>query len=329
MILLSIVIPTKDEGDNLRALCESLLKQSYKEFFEVVIIDDSSPHYEEYVRSCINVLKDAGVGVKYLRGNGKGVGSAMLKGLEVANGEYVFCLDADNVLENCFMDKVVHHLMRGSFVSLLSKGMVEKGISALFYAEQLRAFLRGGLRLHKRYGFVNVLYIWRRNILLRESKLVNVKLSLLDQLNLKGLIREHAKLLNEHIHIDEILVKDIRHVFENFDIRFIYRRLLWYYRSWGGVKQLIKLKDVKILLSLPFIMLVLLLAFASVVGLINLMSIFLVYLTLLTTTIHVKTRRSYLQALIGTFWLPLLLLLKSVLTYYIILKRESVNSVSR
>ena len=59
MILLSIVIPTKNEEDSFRTLCGSLLKQAHKEFFEVVMVDDIDPHYEECVKIYVDALRGA------------------------------------------------------------------------------------------------------------------------------------------------------------------------------------------------------------------------------------------------------------------------------
>jgi glycosyltransferase involved in cell wall biosynthesis len=92
MVLLLIVIPVKDEGQNLIELCESIARQCCKEYFEVVIVDDSDPEYEEHVTRCINIMKGVGVNVKLLRGERQGVDVAIYKGLMVANGIYALFL---------------------------------------------------------------------------------------------------------------------------------------------------------------------------------------------------------------------------------------------
>jgi Glycosyltransferases, probably involved in cell wall biogenesis len=125
--ILTIVIPTKNEGVNLKILCESLSRQSFKELFEVIIVDDSDPHYEKLVTSCISVLEDAGVKVRYLKGCGKGVGAAMLKGLEASNGRYVLFLDADNVLEENFMLEVMPLLVRGMLYPFFQEALSRRG----------------------------------------------------------------------------------------------------------------------------------------------------------------------------------------------------------
>jgi glycosyltransferase involved in cell wall biosynthesis len=103
VVIFSIIVPVKNEGRNLIELCESIARQCCKEYFGVVIVDDSDPGYEEYVARCINTMKGVGVNVKLLRGERQGVGVAMYKGLMIANGTYILFLDADNILREDFM----------------------------------------------------------------------------------------------------------------------------------------------------------------------------------------------------------------------------------
>jgi len=129
MVRLSIIVPVKNEERKLIELCESIARQCCKEYFEVVIVDDSDPGYEEYVTRCINTMKSVGVNVKLLRGERQGVGIAMNKGLMVANGTYILFLDADNILREEFVSKIIPLLTKGSFVSVLSKGIILRGLA--------------------------------------------------------------------------------------------------------------------------------------------------------------------------------------------------------
>lgn len=318
MTILTIVIPTKNEGVNLKILCESLSRQSFKELFEVIIVDDSDPHYEKLVTSCISVLEDAGVKVRYLKGCGKGVGAAMLKGLEASNGRYVLFLDADNVLEENFMLEVMPLLVRGMFVSFLSRSIISKGFTGLFYANQLLATLKGRLRFHKKYGFVNTLYIWRKDVIMKMAKLSNFKLSLLDQLNLNDLIKKNVAESKGYTHIDKVLVEDIRHIFNNFDHVFIYNRLKWYWGSVGGIREVLRLKDFKMaILILPLAVFLVLLSYMllSAANPAIPMVIAILYVFALTSTFKVKSCNPFIQLLLAILWLPLLTLVKSVIVY--------------
>jgi glycosyltransferase involved in cell wall biosynthesis len=150
MMALSLIIPVKNEENNLVHLCQSLSVQEFKDSFEVVIVDDSDFNHAKYVDSCIDILRGSEVRAKYLRGSGDGVGSAMFKGLSASGGRYVYFLDADNILRKDFMSKVIPYLKEDVAVSFLSGGVILKGITGLFYGTLLLAALRGGLKFHRR-----------------------------------------------------------------------------------------------------------------------------------------------------------------------------------
>jgi cellulose synthase/poly-beta-1,6-N-acetylglucosamine synthase-like glycosyltransferase len=62
------------------------------------------------------------VNVRLLHGALQGLGVARYNGLVVANGMYMLFFDADNVLKEDFMSKVIPLLTKDSSVSLHSKG---------------------------------------------------------------------------------------------------------------------------------------------------------------------------------------------------------------
>jgi glycosyltransferase involved in cell wall biosynthesis len=254
MKLLSVIIPVKNEKENLIKLCKSIAMQCCKEAFEVIIIDDSGSGYENYVGECIDILKSTKVNVRYFRGEGRGVGAAMFKGLLSAEGVFIIFLDADNILRENFMSKVKPLLLDGLFISFFSKGVILKWSKGLYFANQLVGALRKGLIFHKRYGFINNLYIWHRELILTFSELKNPKISLLDQIDLKKLSELHIQKIKRYHNIDEILVEDHRHIYETHNIDFIYKRLKWYWGSFNSLRKVLKFSDVKIyLIILPVI----------------------------------------------------------------------------
>lgn len=317
--LLSIVLPVRNEGENLEMVCRNILQQKYRDLFEVVIIDDSDPQYRNHVSKCLNFLKEANVKTKYISGNKRGVGDAMLAGLKACEGVYVFFLDADNVLSENFMNSVIPHLMDKRFVSFYSTAEFQRGLAGLFYAKQVGAVMRKGLKFNRRFGFVNILYIWRRDLMLSNARVVNPRLSLLDQIDLISMVNTHILNSNGHIHINDVLVRDIRHAFESFDPWFIYRRLLWYYGSYKSFGNILRLKDVKSAL----ISLLIIAAFLSLLIIVfkpYLLYILVPYLLAIITSAPVKTRRSLFQMFIGIIWLPTLLAVKASLILAVIFK---------
>jgi len=322
MYLLSIIIPVRNEGENLIEFCVSIARQCCKEYFEVVIVDDSDPGYEKYVTRCINIMKGVGVNVKLLRGERQGVGVAMYKGLMIANGTHILFLDVDNILREDFMLKVIPLLTKGSFVSVLLKGIILRGWRGLYYASQLLATLRKGLVFHRRYGFVNILYIWRRDLVSVLSQIMYPKLSLLDQIDLRKLIKLHEARSKNREHVDEVLIEDHRHAHEAYNLNFIYRRLKWYWGVFRTVRDVLKLTDVKVYLFLLPSTITLLIVLAITVGYELLLALVFMYLVLLGITevlARLPHKNPLIEVVVSITWLPAYLIVKSILAYAVII----------
>ena len=315
MIALSLIMPVKNEESNLVHLCQSLSVQEFKDYFEVVIVDDSDFNHAKYVDSCIDILRGSEVRVKYLRGSGAGVGSAMFRGLSASGGRYVYFLDADNILRKDFMSKVITWLKEDVAVSFLSGGVILKGITGLFYGTLLLAALRGGLKFHRRYGFVNTHYIWRKDVLMRFVKIRYPKLSLMDQIDFKGLITANTAGSRGYVHIDEILVIEIRHMYENFSLMFIYRRLKWYWSSLGSLKRILGLRDVRLTLMIVPISILILYLTSLIINVNTLLILIALYAFLLAITSRVKANNPFAQLTIGVIWLLASLITRSIVAY--------------
>ncbi|MBW7881353.1 MAG: glycosyltransferase [Caldilineaceae bacterium] len=89
--LVSIVIPCHNgEAYIERAIC-SVLNQTYPAI-EVVVIDDGSTD------GSLNLIRSFGAHVRWERGPNRGAPTARNRGLELARGEYIKFLDADDML---------------------------------------------------------------------------------------------------------------------------------------------------------------------------------------------------------------------------------------
>ncbi|MEL6540718.1 MAG: glycosyltransferase family 2 protein [Pseudomonadota bacterium] len=90
---LSIVIPTLNERDNIAALVESIEKSLGDLSWEVIFVDDDSPDgtYDE-----VNRIAQAEPRVRCLRRVGRrGLSSAVIEGMLVANASAIAVMDAD------------------------------------------------------------------------------------------------------------------------------------------------------------------------------------------------------------------------------------------
>jgi|GEM_PF-115525 len=91
--LISVLIPTYMERENIVCLIESINKSLSRQAFEVVIIDDNSPDgTAEEVR---RLSKKYGNIKLLIRPEKMGIGSAYKDGFKVASGDFVITMDAD------------------------------------------------------------------------------------------------------------------------------------------------------------------------------------------------------------------------------------------
>lgn len=89
--LVSIIIPTYNYANYLPKAIESCLNQSHKSL-EIIVVDDGSTDNTE------RIVQGYGDKVAYVFQNNGGVSSARNKGLELAAGEFIAFLDADDYL---------------------------------------------------------------------------------------------------------------------------------------------------------------------------------------------------------------------------------------
>ena len=104
--LVSVIVPVYNVQRHIAKCLDSILEQTYKNI-EVIIIDDGSTDKtpdiisEKYAaKSCIRHFK---------KQNG-GVSSARNLGMDLANGDLITFVDADDWLEQRFIEEGVHYL---------------------------------------------------------------------------------------------------------------------------------------------------------------------------------------------------------------------------
>ncbi len=101
--LVSVIVPCYNQSQYLSEALESVLGQTYSSW-ECIIVNDGSTDSTEKVGHNW-VLKDGRF--KYLKKSNGGLSSARNMGLEIAAGEYIQLLDADDLLE---ADKIKHQI---------------------------------------------------------------------------------------------------------------------------------------------------------------------------------------------------------------------------
>lgn len=105
MLLVSVIIPNYNHAAYLRQRIESVLNQTYQDF-EVIILDDcSSDDSREIIESFKSNPK-----VKHIVYNETNSGSTFRqwkKGIELAEGEWIWIAESDDVADNCFLEKIL------------------------------------------------------------------------------------------------------------------------------------------------------------------------------------------------------------------------------
>ncbi len=91
-IMLSVVIPTFNEGKNIRNLVEQIDAALTGIKYEIVFVDDSKDDTPQVI---MEVAKDyPAVRMEHRTGE-SGLATAVLKGFRIAKGDYMACMDAD------------------------------------------------------------------------------------------------------------------------------------------------------------------------------------------------------------------------------------------
>lgn len=96
----SVVIPTYNMAAFLPEAIESVLRQAFQDF-EVIVVDDGSTDNTR------EVVAQFASQIKYIRQENAGPSAAYNRGDDVARGEYLLHLDADDVLMEGALEKAV------------------------------------------------------------------------------------------------------------------------------------------------------------------------------------------------------------------------------
>lgn len=103
--LVSIVIPIYKVEQYIENCIKSVVAQTYKNI-EVILVDDGTP--DNSVSIAEKVLVESGLNYKTIHQENRGQGKARNAGLEVANGEWVYFLDSDDLILPCTIEHMIN-----------------------------------------------------------------------------------------------------------------------------------------------------------------------------------------------------------------------------
>ncbi len=98
-ILISVLIPAHNAGEYIAQCIENLLYQTYKNL-EIIIVDDGSTD------NTSEIIKQYPT-VKYIYQQNSGVSSARNRAMDMATGEYIHFMDADDLINLNFYEKMI------------------------------------------------------------------------------------------------------------------------------------------------------------------------------------------------------------------------------
>ena len=101
VLKISVIIPCYNDGVYLNEAIESLNAQTYKDF-EIIVIDDSST--DKITKVILSELKQDNLQVLFLEKN-SGPAVARNTGIEIAQGDYILPLDADDKIAPTYLEK--------------------------------------------------------------------------------------------------------------------------------------------------------------------------------------------------------------------------------
>lgn len=98
---ISVIIPLYNKEHFVAKTLESVLSQTYQDF-EVIIIDDGSTDHSVEVVSSYDDSR-----IKIIKQPNRGVSSARNHGIQIAKGEYISFLDADDIWYPTFLEEML------------------------------------------------------------------------------------------------------------------------------------------------------------------------------------------------------------------------------
>lgn len=115
MIKVSIIVPCFNQAEYLEECLQSILDQTYHEW-ECIIVNDGSPdNTEDIALNWCN--KD--IRFRYISKENGGLSSARNKGINVAVGEYILPLDADDKISDNYIELCVSAMLANADLKLV------------------------------------------------------------------------------------------------------------------------------------------------------------------------------------------------------------------
>lgn len=164
---LSIIIPVYNVENYIQECIESILNQglSYDEF-EVILVNDGSTDGSKNL--CESIVSE-NFNIKLINQKNKGQSSARNKGLELAKGDFIFFIDADDYLKPNYLKELLEIIEQNSLDFLgFECELTKKRFNISLSPQKLELVVKGnGFQLLENYNYNNGpwWYIFKKSIL--------------------------------------------------------------------------------------------------------------------------------------------------------------------
>ena len=118
-ILISIVLPTFNEKNNIAPLIERIQEAMKNEDYnyEMIFVDDSNDNTPEIIQDFAQNYSF----IKFIAGDNAGLSPAFIKGFKYSQGKYIICMDTDLQHPPIIIPKLIKELQNGTELSIASR----------------------------------------------------------------------------------------------------------------------------------------------------------------------------------------------------------------
>ena len=170
--MISVVVPIYNVEKYVVKCIESIVNQDYKDF-ELLLVDDGSK--DESITLAQGYLLDKDVNYKVLHKTNGGLSSARNYGIKKAKGEYVVCIDSDDVLASDFLSKLVSEIYDCDFTFCNFKFVKEQKVES-DTADEIKVLTKDELLdsfIKRTISFVVPSMLFRRDFLIDNNIFFN------------------------------------------------------------------------------------------------------------------------------------------------------------
>ena len=167
---LSIIIPMYKVEDYIAECLQSILRQDYRKIgfdYELILVDDGSPD------NCVKVAQSilSRLPYKLIRQSNQGLSMARNAGLEVATGEFVWFVDADDwISDDSFSALVGIDTTDLDAIAINARDAVEGAVPRIDFGDTAGSVVRGlEALMSDKFSYCGPFTIYRREFLNRHS----------------------------------------------------------------------------------------------------------------------------------------------------------------